>query len=151
MTNYVRVIPGPVSEEDLFRRTTLKEVVREVKRLTGRSVPDVANLLEIPRNNWLSKYNVYPLEIDPRPSYDGETQRLVEGGYVADGPGYRLTWAIEDIPQSEIDQAKEQLALSEAEKLLGKMIFQLNNRVRVLEGKPEITRQQFVNFLKANL
>jgi hypothetical protein len=51
--------------------------------------------------------------------------------------------------QAETDNDDTREAHELSIKVVGKVLFLHENRIRVLEGKAEITKQQFINALKA--
>lgn len=56
-----------------------------------------------------------------------------------------------DMTTQEQNAAKDALVLNDVDRLIGKVLFNHENRIRILEGKQPINRNQFISALKALL
>lgn len=58
---------------------------------------------------------------------------------------------IRDMTAQEISDRDDVIVASEVDRVLGKALFIIENRLRGLEGRQTVTKNQFLNWLKANL
>jgi len=120
------------------------------KRQIKARFPNVSFPSSYPKER-MAEFGIFVWQADPQPAFDPETQRLVPGEWRIEGDEYRREWVVEDIPQAEIDAAKDAEALSAADQLAFKLIFLINNEVRVLKGQEPVTRQQFIQFVRSQI
>jgi len=108
----------------------------------------------------LSTYDVYPVTETSRPSYDTDTQILAKGPIEEVDGVWTQTWTITDKTQSQLDtemqtrkdNATESMDRPESfQKVLLKISFLQENKIRVLQGKSEITAEQFKNWVQGQL
>lgn len=100
----------------------------------------------------LRRFGVFPYTVAPQPEINPNTQRVSLGAIQETPSGdFVQEWVVENIPQSEINDRKDQEALDSVDQLAFKLIFTQENRLRVLEGKPKITKAQFIQFIKGQL
>lgn len=102
-----------------------------------------------PSASTLAEYGVFPLIEVPAPTASA-TQKVVRGTPQLINGSWTQVWNIVDIT-AEVTAAKDAQAISEADVLFGKIIFELVNDVRVLKGQGTITKQQFINYLRTKL
>jgi hypothetical protein len=143
--SYVRI------QGDVFTPVSVRQIVKVIQRETGKTLPDLANVPEARRNERLAEYGVFPYTTDPQPTFDPETQRLRPGDFREEGGAYFRGWAVEDIPQAELDEAKDQEVMGAIDQLAFKILFRHENQIRAATGRPELSRAQFAQFLRANL
>jgi len=120
------------------------------KRQIKARFPNVSFPASYPKER-MAEFGVFLWEADPQPAFDPETQRLVPGEWRMEGDEYRRAWVVEDIPQAELDAAKDAEALSAADQLAFKLLFLLNNEVRELKGQQPINWAAFIQFIKGQL
>lgn len=121
---------------------------REIRRYKAR--PD-----DIAHKN----VNWYPVV---RESVDNSTQEYVDKSTTRqlEGDNYVIRVTIFDRSQAEIDAAietrKDQALLTvnqdyQSLKAVAQVLFELTNQVRALNAQPDITKQQFVDYLRSKL
>jgi len=120
------------------------------KRQIRERFPNVSFPASFPKER-MADFGVFLWDYDPQPEYNPETQRVLDGEWRLENGEYRRGWVVEDIPQETLDATKDQKALSAADELSFKLIFQLNNEIRQLKGQQPITRQQFIQYIKSQL
>lgn len=111
-----------------------------------------------PPLEFLAEYDVYPLTVAPVPPYDPATQHIAETPITGSGSSWSRGWEVTNKTAQEIAderQDSQDRAMLKADTLdtldfvILKALYILNNRVRVLEGKAEITPAQFRNWVKS--
>lgn len=91
-----------------------------------------------------------PCPVVDRPTINGATQ-ITEGPVFVLGAAEVVeTYVVRTLTAAELDARKE-ARLSAEDKLQFDVHFDMENRVRVLEGRPPVTRLQYRNALKALL
>lgn len=95
-------------------------------------------------------YKWLPGPLNPKPPYDSETE-IVEGPtYTVNAKDVTEDWVKRPLTAPELD-AKKVSKISALDMLQFKVMFDIENRVRVLEGKQPVTAVQYRNALKAAL
>jgi len=120
------------------------------KRQIKERFPNVSFPATFPKER-MAEFGLFVWEADALPAFDAETQHLVPGAWRMEGNEYRRAWVVEDIPQGEIEAAKDAEALSAVDQLAFKLIFQLNNEIREAKGQQPLTPEQFRQFVRAQL
>lgn len=110
-----------------------------------RFASDVDPAVETKKNwRWL------PCPPSPRPTFDPDAE-IVEGPTYTVGPSAVAEgWTKRALTAQELDARKE-ARLDREDKLQFEIHLDLENRLRVLEGKPAVTRTQYRAALKARL
>lgn len=87
-----------------------------------------------------------------------DTRPLAGDNQIVEGPTVTVladsvtrVWTVRDLTAGELDAQKTDLVESEILTVVGKVLFNHENRVRALEGKAAITADQFKTALKALL
>jgi len=81
----------------------LRSWVKAKANEAGQSWPEIWNEAdEAVKAAFLAKRSVYPYTIDPKPSIDPTTQRVIDGGFTQDAEGnWSRGWIVETIPEAE--------------------------------------------------
>lgn len=91
-----------------------------------------------------------PAPVVPVPSYDPETHVLEGPTYIIGPTEVTEQWTVREKTAQEIDDAKT-ARVNEYDRLGFEIAFDMENRVRVLEGRASVTRAQYRTALKARL
>lgn len=95
-------------------------------------------------------YKWLPGPLNPKPPYDPATE-IVEGPtYTVNANDVTEGWVKRLLTAPELD-ANKAAKVSAVDALQFKVMFDIENRVRVLEGKQPVTAAQYRNALKAVL
>ncbi len=94
-----------------------------------------------------------PADVTTPPAYDPLAQKLDGPSYTVGADAVTESWTVVALTAGEIDALKEAAvaALSASWGVMFKALFNLNNRVRALEGQGALTALQFAAVLKALL
>lgn len=98
-------------------------------------------------------YRVLVVE-ETNPSHDPLTQTKTGPVVTIEADKVTRVWTVTDKTQAEMDadaDARKEAVLSDFDLLGLKVAFDQENRIRALEGKPQITAKQFRDALKARL
>ena len=85
-----------------------------------------------------------------RPSFDPATETVDGPTYVVGASSVVETWTKRTLTAPELDARKE-ARLDAEDRLQFEIHFDMENRVRVLEARPAVTRAQYRAALKARL
>lgn len=96
-------------------------------RITGHypiSLPDLRGMVnagfgEEPTEDILSMAGVDPVEATTPPAYDPATQTIAEGPITQDGPVWRQTWVVSDLPPPPVPASVSPLQFRRATRHLG--------------------------------
>jgi len=88
-----------------------------------KEFPNTSFPREIP-SALLADFGVFPLTVEPQPSYNRYTQRIVKNPITQVNGEWTLSWSVEDLTQAEIDarierEVDQATGVSDAEKALG--------------------------------
>jgi len=131
---------------------------RYTLRLLRKDNPNVSFPAE-PTEELLASWDVYPFAKVEKPTYDPATEVCENQGYVATNGVYVEAYVVRNKTQAELDADAVKAAEREVRrvqsikdelddqasvnKVLLKISFLQENRIRVLEGEPEVTVAQF--------
>lgn len=110
------------------------EVVREEQNVD----PDVATKSGW---RWLSIIEL------PSPIYDSKLQVLEGTNYNVLDDSIEKYWSVRDKTQQEID-ADKQSVLGSIPKIVFDLLFEQENKIRQLQQQPELTKEEFTNYIK---
>lgn len=122
-------------------RYALVDPQNAVIELSSKIDPNVQTK---PGWRWLACPMVAP------PAFDGATETLVGPSYTVGEKSATETWSKRALTAQEIDAVKER-RLDIEDKLQFEVHFDIENRMRALEGKQPVTRAVYRAALKARL
>lgn len=151
--NYLKIENGTPTQ------VSLRELSNELRKAGKSPVAWWQIVDETRRNEILARYDVFPFTEEVRPTYNPDIQKLVRTPFVQDAQGnWSRGWDVVQLTQEEIDaKATQQKQATSArlddpvQKVLLKIALIHENRIRVLEGKSEITPQQFRQWVEGQI
>lgn len=87
--------------------------------------------------------------VDTNPDYNSATQVKTGPVITINQTNVTRVWTVRDKTAGELDDDKTENVTSSFNTIIGKVLFNHENRIRALEGKAAITAAQFITAIKA--
>ncbi len=132
----------------IVENNTPRQITERMIRLPNKKVP--AGNLPLWSEAERNEIGVYTIQVDPVP----EGQRVVSSSLQFDGTAVRKVHVLHTPTAQELTSeadAQHEAQLNDFDRLQFDLHFDIENRVRVLEGKAVITKTQYRRALKTRL